>query len=170
MRKFFVIFILFVFVLFFPQKIHSKVLNGGISVTDMVPAGFFGAWKVVAVQVSTTNSEMFAPYSVEMWNLFKTGDVITLENPVSGASASITVKDATENTFTFQRITGDSSEKVTETATLTLNGDNFYGYDTMSVKYYKNGKLLKEEYVKYKLKAAKISGDKLWRIFGVNNY
>lgn len=170
MKKYLIIFVLTVSFLFVPQKIYSKVLNGGISVTDMVPTGFFGAWKVVAVQVSTTNSEMFAPYSVEMWNLFKSGDVITLENPVSGASASITVKDATENTFTFQRITGDSSEKVTETASLTLNGDIFYGYDTMSVKYYKNGKLLKEESVKYKLKAAKISGDKLWKIFGVNNY
>ena len=105
-----------------------------------------------------------------MWNLFKSGDVITLENPVSGAQASITVKDATENTFTFQRITGDSSEKVTETAALTLNGDSFTGYDTMSVKYYKNGKLLKEENVKYKLKAMKISGENIWKIFGVSNY
>lgn len=170
MRRFFAIFILLLSFLFVAQNTEAKVIQGGITVTDRVPAGFFGAWKVVAVRVSTTNEDMFAPYSVEMWNLFKSGDVITLENPVSGAQASITVKDATENTFTFQRITGDSSEKVTETAALTLNGDSFTGYDTMSVKYYKNGKLLKEENVKYKLKAMKISGENIWKIFGVSNY
>lgn len=170
MRKIFIILIFFLSFLSFPDFAEGKVLEGGVTVTDRVPAGFFGAWKVVAVRVNTTNEQMFSPYSVEMWNLSKSGDVITLENPVSGAQASITVKDATENTFTFQRITGDSSEKVTETAALTLNGDSFTGYDTMAVRYYKNGKLLKEENVKYKLKAMKISGENIWKIFGVNGY
>ena len=170
MRKLFVILTLLFSCLFVPQFANSMVIEGGVSVTDRVPAGFFGAWNVMAVRINTTNEQMFAPYSVEMWNLSKSGDVITLENPVSGASASISVKDATDNTFTFQRITGDSSEKVTETATLTLSGDNFYGYDTMSVKYYKNGSVLKEETVKYKLKATKISGEDIWRIFGLRNY
>jgi len=170
MRKIFIIFALLLSFLFVNQFAEAKVIEGGVSVTDRVPTGFFGTWRVLAARVNTTNPQMFAPYSAEVWNLSKAGDVITLENPVSGAQASITVKDATDNTFTFQRITGDSSEKVTETATLTLSGDSFYGYDTMVVRYYKNGKLLKEENVKYKLKASKISGEDIRRIFGVHYY
>ena len=170
MRKIFLIFTLLLSFLFFNQFAEARVIEGGVTVTDRVPTGFFGTWRVIAARVNTTNPQMFAPYSTEIWNLSKSGDVITLENPVSGAQASITVKDATDDTFTFQRVTGDSSEKVTETATLTLSGDSFYGYDTMAVRYYKNGKLLKEENVKYKLKATKISGENIRKIFGVNYY
>jgi len=170
MRKIFIIFTVLLTFFLFPHLVEAKVIEGGITVTDRVPTGFFGTWRVLAARVNTTNPQMFAPYSAEVWNLSKAGDVITLENPVSGAQASIMVKDATENTFTFQRVTGDSSEKVTETATLTLSGDSFYGYDTMTVRYYKNGKLLKEENVKYKLKATKISGENIRKIFGVNYY
>lgn len=135
--------------------------------SDSVPAGFFGSWKVMAVRVQTSNNDMFSPYSVEIWNLSKTNDVITLTNPISGATASITVKDTTSDTFTFQRVTGDSKETVTETAKLTLNGDSFIGCDTMVVKYYKNGNIIKTENVAYNLKAYKISGAAINNIFGV---
>lgn len=142
-------------------------ITGGISASNTVPVGFFGNWKVMAVRMQTTNQNMFAPYSVEIWNLSKSGDVITLTNPVSMASASITVKDTTSDTFTFQRVTGDKEETVTETAKLTLCGDNFTGLDTMVVRTYKNGMLVKTENVAYKLKATKISGDNIQNIFGV---
>lgn len=149
------------------QICGAMTISGGISASDRVPTGFFGNWKVMAVRVQTSNMEMFAPYSVEMWNLSKNNDVITLTNPVSGASASITVKDATSDTFTFQRVTGDKNETVTETAKLTLKDDNFVGIDTMVVRTYKNGMLVKTENVEYKLKAAKISGSDIRTIFGV---
>ncbi|MBQ2645480.1 hypothetical protein IJG14_07930, partial [bacterium] len=103
------------------------------------------------------NENMFAPYSVELWNISKNNNVITLTNPISGASASITVQNATEKSFTFQRVTGDKNETVTETANLNLNGSNFTGIDTMVVKYYKNGLMIKSEKVEYKLKAYKIN-------------
>ncbi len=148
------------------QPTYAVVIEGGISATDRVPVGFFGTWRVMAVRINTTNENMFAPYSVEIWNLSKNGDVITLTNPVSGAQASITVKEAEGNTFTFQRVTGDKQETVTETAKLTLNGDNFYGLDTMLVRTYKNGMLIKEERTAYKLKASKMSGSDIGDIFG----
>ena len=159
--------ILILSALCFPVPSPAMTLTGGVSATENVPTGFFGSWQVSAVRSDTTNTDMFAPYSVEIWNLSKTGDVITLTNPVSGAQASITVKNATTDTFTFQRVTGDKNEKVTETAKLTLSGDNFYGLDTMSVKTFKNGMLAKEERCSYKLKAKKLSGADIGRIFGV---
>ena len=147
---------------------EATVISGGISVTEQVPIDFFGSWKVMAVRDTTTNENMFAPYSVEVWNLSKNGNVITLTNPVSKAQASITVKNATSNSFTFQRITGkNTNETVTETAKLILQGDNFIGSDTMVVRTYKNNMLIKEEHVEYLLKARKLSGADINRIFGL---
>lgn len=143
----------------------ATTLTGGISTSDKVPSGFFGTWKVVAVRTNTTNTEMFAPSSVEIWNLSKQNDVITLTNPISGASASITVKDATSDTFTFQRVTGDSAESVTETAKLILNGTNFTGSDTMVVRTRKKGMPERTENVRYTLKAYKVSGSDIRSIF-----
>lgn len=150
-----------------PNCGETTTLTGGISMTDRIAEGFFGSWKVMAVRVQTTREEMFAPYSVEIWNLSKSNDVITLTNPISGASASITVKDAEGDTFTFQRVTGDRAETVTETAKLTLNGNSFIGSDTMVVRYYKNGYTVRTENVEYKIKAYKISGNSINDIFGV---
>lgn len=165
--KFIVRIFLILIIFFMPKSTDCMTISGGISMSDQVPDGFFGNWKVMAVRVKTSNYDLFAPYSVEIWNLTKQNDVITLTNPVSGASASITVKDATTDTFTFQRITNDGNETVVETAKLILQGDNFTGCDTMTVKYYKNGNLIKTENVEYNLKAYKISGNSLNDIFGV---
>lgn len=152
-------------VLFWGQISAATTITGGISASDRVPVGFFGTWKVVAVRTNTTNTDMFAPSSVEIWNLSKQNDVITLTNPISGASASITVKDATSDTFTFQRVTGDGEETVTETAKLILNGTNFTGSDTMVVRTRKKGMPEKIENVKYTLKAYKVSGSDIRSIF-----
>lgn len=149
------------------SDIKALTLTGGVSMTDSVPQGFFGSWKVFAVRTQTTNSEMFIPYSVEIWNLSKQGSVITLTNPVSGAEASISVTETTSATFTFERTTGDNNEKVVETAKLILQGDNFIGSDTMVVTTYKNGMPIKKENVEYKLKATKLSGEDIRRIFGL---
>lgn len=167
MKKLLFLIFLFLSGIFFPLCGYSVTLTGGVSATENVPAGFFGSWKVMAVRSETTNQEMFAPYSVEIWNFTKSGNVITLTNPISGAQASITVKETASDTFTFQRVTGDKNETVTETAKLTLSGDNFYGLDTMSVKTYKNGMPVKQEYCAYKLKAVKISGSDIGKIFGI---
>ena len=159
MKKFLILIInvFLLLTLLSPLNGESMTISGGVSMTDIVPDGFFGNWKVLAYRVHTTNENMFAPYSVELWNISKNNNVITLTNPISGASASITVQNATEKSFTFQRVTGDKNETVTETANLNLNGSNFTGIDTMVVKYYKNGLMIKSEKVEYKLKAYKIN-------------
>lgn len=168
MKKFFVIISVIFSMIAAPLTTKAVTISGGIEKSDLVPIGFFGSWQVMAVRANTSNANMFVPYSTEIWNLSKDGNVITLENPISGASASITIKDATSETFTFQRITGDKrDETVTETATLTLNGDSFFGCDTMVVKTYRNGQIIKTENVKYNLQARKISGSNIKNIFSV---
>ena len=143
----------------------SNVIKGSVSMSSRVPSGFFGSWKVVSVRSKTNNPQMFAPYSVDVWNLVKVNDVITLSNPVSGARASISVNNVNGNTVKFEKVSYDINEKSIETPVLTLEGDNFYGTDKIVVSTYKNDELIKEDFVEYKVKAYKISGNSLPVIF-----
>ncbi len=144
----------------------SNVIKGSVSITSRVPSGFFGSWKVVSVRSKTNNPKMFAPYSVDIWNLIKVNDVITLSNPISGAKASVSVNSVNGPTVKFEKISYDIDEKSVETPTLTLEGDNFYGTDKIVVSTYKDDELVKEDFVEYKVKAYKISGNSLPGIFG----
>ena len=51
----------------------------------------------------------------------------------------------------------DYYEKVVEVPQITLNGENFYGTDTILIKTYKNG-TYSNEVVKFKIKGVKESG------------
>lgn len=142
------------------------MIQGSVSMTDRVPQGFFGAWKVISVLADTNNKKMFAPYSVDIWNLSKMGDVITLSNPVSGAKASVTVNDVDGNTVKFKKTSYDTDEESIETPVLTLGNNGFSGIDRIEVKTFKNGELQKTEFVEYNVKAVKISGAAIPDIFG----
>jgi len=52
-----------------------------------------------------------------------------------------------------------------EIVELTVEGDNFYGTDTIVMKYYKNAQRIKTDVVKYQVKGYKISGPTLTEIF-----
>lgn len=144
----------------------NNTIKGSVSITDSVPAGFFGSWKVISVRSKTNNPEQFGPTGVDIWNLSRSGDVIILSNPVSGAKASVMVSEVNGNTVRFKKESSDKDEESSETPILTLEGDNFYGIDRIVVKSYKNGKFVKEDSVEYKVKATKVSGATLPDLFG----
>ena len=48
---------------------------------------------------------------------------------------------------------------MTETPTLTLNGENFYGTDKIVIEKYKNGKKISTDIVVYNIKAKKLIGN-----------
>ena len=145
----------------------ETVIRGGVELSDMVPKGFFGTWKVTSVQTYTNNPLLFTERSTDYWNLSKEDDVITLSNPVSGAVASVTVKDVKNNQITFTRRKKDRNENVTETPTLTLNGENFSGTDRIVIEKYKYGELVSTDIVEYKIDAVKVSGDGAGKILGI---
>lgn len=134
--------------------------------TDEVPTEFFGDWKVVSVCTKSTNKEYFDSTSVDIWRLSRVGDSITLTNPMSGAMAVVDVSDVKGTTVKFEKKTYYPDEESLETPILTLQGDNFVGVDKISIKTFKNGKLIKEDYVEYKVKGTRISGISLDSIFG----
>ncbi len=156
------IYILLLFFLIVPAQYtaaNAMVLKAGVSLSDQVPAGFFGSWEISSIMTYTNNEKMFNEVSTDYWNLSKTGDVITLSNPVSGARASVTVDDVKGNQIKFTHVTQDKNAKMTETPTLTLNGENFYGTDKIVIEKYKYGEKISTDVVIYKIKAKKISGN-----------
>ncbi len=135
--------------------------------TDKVPKEFFGDWKVVSICTKSTNKEYFDSKSVDIWTLKRTGDIITLMNPLSGARADITVNDVKGKTVKFEKRSYYPDEESIETPILTLQGDNFTGVDKISIKTFKDGKLIKEDYVEYQVKGTKISGSPISGILGL---
>ncbi len=147
--------------------VYSQVIEGNISMSDRVPSEFFGDWQVVSVCTKSTNKEYFDATSMDIWTLTRRGDVITLMNPLSGARADIMVNDVKGKTVKFEKRTSYPDEESLETPILTINGDNFTGVDKISIKTYKNGKLIKEDYVEYQVKGTKISGAPISGILGI---
>ena len=135
--------------------------------TDKVPNEFFGDWKVVSYCTRSTDKELTGTSSVDIWTIKRSGDTITLMNPISGARADVTVDDVKGKTVKFEKKSYYPDEESTETPILTLQGDNFTGVDKISIKTFKDGKLIKEDYVEYKVKGTKISGSPISGIFGL---
>ncbi len=145
----------------------AQVIEGNIAMTDKVPKELFGDWKVVSTCTKSTNKEYFELTSIDIWTLRRQGDIITLMNPLSGARADITVNDVKGQTVKFEKRTYFPDEESLETPILTLQGDNFTGVDKISIKTFKDGKLIKEDYVEYQVKGTKISGTPIKGIFGI---
>lgn len=149
------------------KGVNAQVIEGNVSMSDMVPKEFFGDWRVSSICTKTTNKEYFQSTSLDIWTLSRQGDIITLMNPLSGARAEITVDDVKGKTVKFEKKAVFPDEVSIETPILTLQGDNFTGVDRINIKTYKDGKLQKEDYVEYKVKGTKLSGSPVSGILGI---
>lgn len=147
--------------------VFSQVIEGTVAMTDKVPVEFFGDWKVTAICIKSTNKEMFDNSSVDLWTLKRQGDIITLMNPLSGARAEIAVSEIKGKTVKFEKKSFYPDEESIETPILTIQGDNFTGVDRISIKTFKEGKLIKEDYVEYQVRGTKISGAPISGILGL---
>lgn len=135
--------------------------------TDEIPNELYGSWKVEAICTRTTNKNMFDYSSTDIWTLKRNGETVTLLNPVSGARADINVSDVKGKTVKFEKRSYYSDEETLETPILTLQGDNFTGFDRINIKTFQNGNLIKEDYVEYKIRGTKISGTSPVKILGI---
>lgn len=163
MKQIFVI----LFLLLFSTSIYAETLNASANYEEVLN-GFFGTWHVTSKIESTNNYTMFNKLSVDIWNLSGVGNVLILENGLTGAKSSIKVENAEENLdgkkLKFTRIKeytqGEYKYKHTESPEFILNGKIFKGYDTFKVeKFDLSGKLISTDIVKYKVVGQKIAGD-----------
>jgi hypothetical protein len=145
----------------------NNMIKGGVSLSDELPAEFFGAWKVTGRLTATNRTDLFKKKSNDIWVLQKNNDVITLTNPATGASSSITLSDIKGKTASFERkkITEENVEY--ERPQITIEGENFYGTDEFVMEEYKNGKLVNRDTVTYEITGQKLSGLAINKILGI---
>lgn len=151
--------IIFIFLLFGLQS-DGEPLKAGVSV-DAVPDTFYGTWRVAATISKQTGSTNFRPKAVDIWNLSRQGNVINLNNPFTGASASVKVDYVEGNLIRFNK-TGryDDNKILVDIVDLKLSGDTFTGINSLSLETYSqvDNTLIKKDTAIYILKGDKVSG------------
>lgn len=137
---------------------QTYTLKTGISI-DKVPKEFYGTWRVTSKVLTSTGDGIFKGSCVDLWNLSRLGNVITLDNPFSGAHASISVDEVSNRLIRFSKIGDFDGNKLTDTVEITLGKESFTGInylklDTIS----SDGHVIKTDKATYKLVGEKISG------------
>ena len=159
LKKIFVILILFI-----GLPVLAETLKAGISTVDSIPNSFYGSWRVVAKLDKQSGSAYFKPQAVDFWNLSRTGNVIYLENPFSGANATVKLDYVDGNLIRFTK-TGDydGNKKLTDTVDLKLVGDTFTGvnYITLETFSLRDNSLIRKDTAIYILAGEKISGSSI---------
>jgi len=135
-------------------------LSTGISVNE-VPVELFGSWKVTAKLDDTNSYKTFKPQSADLWTLSRIGDVITLTNPFSQATAQISLKAIEGNLIIFSRETRFENKILSDTVSIRLNKKDFTGINTLTLKHIslQDGHLIKTENARYIIKGEKLSGE-----------
>jgi hypothetical protein len=141
-------------------SVHAETLQAGVSKVDMLPDDFFGSWRVVAKIDKQSGSIYFKPKTVDLWNLSKHGNVINLNNPFTGASASVKLDYVEGNIIRFTKTGNYDNKLLTDTVDLKLNGDTFTGINTLKLETYStyDNSLIKTDTALYVLRGEKISG------------
>lgn len=136
------------------------VLKAGVSI-DKVPKEFYGTWRVSSTLISTNAQGLFKEKNIDLWNLSRAGDVITLDNPFSGAHANIMVSDVNERSIKFKKVGDYDSKKLTDTVQLVLSKDSFKGTNNLKLDTISDvdGTVIKTEWAVYNLTGEKISGE-----------
>ena len=119
-----------------------------------------GTWRVAAVLKDTDSPQNFKNMSVDIWNLSRTNDVITLSNPFTGASASINVSYVNKNTIKFTKVGDYDNQRLTDSVEITINGNSFTGKNYLKLVTYSgaDNSVQSEKTALYVLKGEKISG------------
>ena len=156
-RILFTILLLFISSAVFAEDL---ILSTGVSINE-IPKAFFGSWRVSAKLVDTNSYGTFKPQSVDLWNLSRVGDKITLSNPFSGANAEISVKTVEGNLVVFSKRAPYDNKDLTDTVTIRLSGNSFSGINYLTLESYSlvDNHLMKTEHAKYTIKGEKISGE-----------
>ena len=153
-------YLLLILIFFAGLSSIAEPLKGGISV-DAVPKTFYGNWRVFEKIDKQKGNINFKPVSVDFWNLSRVGDVINLNNPFTGASASVKLNYVDGNLIRFTKIGEyDGNKKLTDTVDLKLSGDTFTGINYITLETFSiyDNSLVKKDTAIYILKGEKISG------------
>jgi len=161
MKRFFaILFLLFLTCII--AKADDMTLSAGVSVNE-VPKAFFGSWRVVAKLDDTNSYKTFKPQSVDMWNLSRVGDTITLDNPFTGAKAEISLRAVEGNLIVFSKKAPYDNKILTDTVSIRLENGTFSGINTLTLESHSliDNHLMKTETARYIIKGEKIAGESI---------
>ncbi len=162
LQAFFIVLLVSFSVVFSVFAAETYTLKTGISI-DKVPQELYGTWRVSSNLISTNSPQVFKKNSVDLWNLSKSGNVITLDNPFSGAKASIVLEEVNNNLIRFTK-TGDyDNKKLTDTVEIKLDKETFSGVNYLKLTTISevDGHVIKSETATYRLDGEKISGQSI---------
>lgn len=159
MRQILTVLILFVLSC---SVVIAETLSAGVSVND-IPKSFFGSWRVIAKLDDTNSYKTFKPNSVDIWNLSRIGDDLTLDNPFTGAKANVSIRTVEGNLIVFSRKVPFDNKILLDTVSLRLEDGKFSGINTLSLEYYSliDNHLMKTETARYVIKGEKIAGENI---------
>ena len=157
-----VVLVLFLFTLITPVQVLAEefTLSAGVSVNEL-PSVFFGAWRVSAKLEDTNSYSTFKPQSVDIWNLSRVGDEVTLTNPFNGANAVISLRAVEGNVIVFSKVAPYDNKVLTDTVSIRLENGKFKGINTIKLESYSliDKHLMKTETARYIISGEKISGE-----------
>ena len=139
---------------------EGSVLKTGVSLNEMVPDKFFGTWRIKSKLLETNANGVFKNDNVDLWNISKDNSVITLDNPFSGARASISIKEVNGNKIVFEKEGRYDNKLLSDRVELYLDGDSFNGYNYLRLNTVSeiDGRIMDSQTAKYSLYGDKISG------------
>jgi len=140
--------------------VDNVVLKAGIALEDNVPDALFGTWRVQSKLVETNSKSSFKNDNVDLWNILRTNSVITLDNPFSGAKASISIKEVSDNRVVFEKEGRYDNKILSDTVELYLDDNQFKGYNYLKLSTVSevDGHVMDVQTAKYSLIGDKISG------------
>ena len=139
---------------------NGEVLKAGISLQEQLPNSFYGTWRVKSVLTETNSPANFRKENTDIWNLSKSGSVINLSNPFTGASASITLSYVGDDAIRFTKKGNYDGKILTDTVEIKLTGDKFSGTNTLVLETLSDvdNSVIKTAKAVYSLKGEKIAG------------
>ena len=137
----------------------AYTIEAGVSV-DKIPPTLFGSWQVEAQLVESSGDRIFKPVSTDLWNLYRIGDVLKLENPFTGAKAEVGLKSTEGNLVIFTKTSDWDNKVLKDIVSIRIEDESFTGIndvilETLSLY---DGHILKKDTARYRIKGKKLSG------------
>lgn len=156
-------FILLFFALLTPLGVVASdtvVLRTGISLDEMVPDALFGTWRINSKLLETNAKGFFKESNIDLWNISRSNSVITLDNPFSGAKASISVKEVEGNRVVFEKEGRYDNKILSDKVELYLDGEKFKGINYLKLTTVSeiDGRIMETQTAKYSLIGDKVAG------------
>lgn len=123
----------------------APTFQAGVRQDRILPPAFYGRWNIVATTLETTAPEgLFLAKSSEIWELSQSQHVVTVENVINRANASVSIDEVKGSTATFHHTAGNETTRILEIPTVTVSGDRLFGVNMQTLQYLRNNKVVKE--------------------------